>query len=417
MPRIGELLVADGVVSELAVQSALGFQRHTGEPFRLGTILLDRDLLPEENLLRALSSIHRCDFVTWSDLLKAPPHVVRLLPERAAVRLAAIPYALEGRGVRVAFKNPSNLAAVDEVSAVTNRPVIPAVLSEVRLLQAFNLFYGRPIPIEFRGVLQKLERNEERRLYKTRATQPSPYAGRPIAIKAGAPERDAAHPVSYAAPFLVAEPPHGELADAPDLLPDFTPAHPPTSEELADAMWRPSPADVAEENVQSMWAARAEPAPAPEPRSPTRDRLAESTLETVCGRLPRAVLLTSAQDGIHGWTARGAGLTRDQVSSIRIPWGEPSIFAFVKLSGSPHRGALSRILVPPKLAALLGDKAAASCAVYPVRIKERLVAFLYADRLGAPMSDEDHRSLEIAASALGSSLARLLVELRRAIPS
>src|SRR5262252_8654606 len=174
MPRIGELLVADGVVSEKAVQSALGFQRHTGEPFRLGTILLDRDLLDETNLLRALAAIHRCDSVTWSDILKAPPRVVRLLPERAAVRLAAVPYALEGRGVRVAFKNPSNLAAVDEVSAVTNRPVIPGVISEVRLLQAFHLFYGRPVPIEFRGVLQKLERNEARRLYRNRATQPEP---------------------------------------------------------------------------------------------------------------------------------------------------------------------------------------------------------------------------------------------------
>src|SRR5262252_8283776 len=170
MPRIGELLVADGVVSEKAVQSALGFQRHTGEPFRLGTILLDRDLLDETNLLRALAAIHRCDSVTWSDILKAPPNVVRLLPERAAVRLAAIPYALEGRGIRVAFKNPSNLAAVDEVSALTGRPVIPAVISEVRLLQALHLFYGRPVPIEFRSVLQKLERNEERRLYRTRAT-------------------------------------------------------------------------------------------------------------------------------------------------------------------------------------------------------------------------------------------------------
>src|SRR5215831_8693054 len=178
MPRIGELLVADGVVTEGAVQSALGFQRHTGEPFRLGTILLDRDLLPEENLLRALSAIHRCDYVTWSDILKSPPHVVRLLPERAAVRLAALPYALEGRGVRVAFKNPSNLAAVDEVSAVTNRPVIPAVIPEVRLLQAFHLFYGRPVPIEFRGVLHKLERNEERRLYRNRATMAAPREGR-----------------------------------------------------------------------------------------------------------------------------------------------------------------------------------------------------------------------------------------------
>ena len=106
MPRIGELLVSEGVLSDVAVQSALGFQRHTGEPFRLGTILLDRDLLPEENLLKALSAIHRCDYVTWPDILKTPPQVVRLLSERSAVRLGAVPYALEGRGVRVAFKNP-----------------------------------------------------------------------------------------------------------------------------------------------------------------------------------------------------------------------------------------------------------------------------------------------------------------------
>jgi len=423
MPRIGELLVADGVVSEKAVQSALGFQRHTGEPFRLGTILLDRDLLDETNLLRALAAIHRCDSVTWSDILKSAPQVVRLLPERAAVRLAAVPYALEGRGVRVAFKNPSNLAAVDEVSAVTNRPVIPAVISEVRLLQAFHLFYGRPVPIEFRGVLHKLERNEERRLYRTRATQPEPpLEGRfvneadqrvPIARALSAPPLT----IQYAAPFLSAEQSAGELADAPDLLPEFAPPSEPGDEELASGMWRPATLDADDSRVPAMWAARPAERVPEKPSVPARDRLAESTLETICARLPRAVLLTSAQDAVRGWTARGSGLTRDQFAGIRIPWGEPSIFAFVKLSGSPHRGSLSRVLVPPKLAALLGDKAAACCAVYPVRIKDRLVAFLYADRLGAPLSEEDYRNLEIASSALGSSLARLLLELRRSLPS
>jgi hypothetical protein len=66
---------------------------------------------------------------------------------------------------------------------------------------------------------------------------------------------------------------------------------------------------------------------------------------------------------------------------------------------------------------LLGDRGTSSCAVFPVRIKDRLVAFLYADRAGAPMSEEDYRAMEAAASTLGSSLAKLLLELRKAAPA
>jgi hypothetical protein len=456
MPRIGELLVAEGILSEVAVQSALGFQRHTGEPFRLGTILLDRDLLGEESLMRALSAIHRCDYVSWSDILQAPPQVVRLLPERTAVRLGAIPYGLEGRGLRVAFKNPSNLAAVDEVSAITSRPVVPAVISEVRLVQALSLFYGRQVPIEFRNVLLKLERNEERRLYRTRATMRAevPAAGaeapagsaRPIPIEGDHPEPDVAVPVppvalpraphSYSAPFVSAEMPTADLADAPDFLPGYAPPRVVSPEEQARAMWKEaSPtgergalAEADDRAAGAMWGPPAEKRPpvagtpaaagpaVPVERASARDQVAESLLENLAQTFPRVILLTSAQESVQGWTARGGGITREAMARVRIPWGEPSIFAFVKLSGMPHKGPLSRILLPPVLTEMLGPRAVASCAVFPVRIKDRLVAFLYADRGGAPMSDPDFRNLEIAASSLGSSLARLLLELRRGVP-
>jgi hypothetical protein len=442
MPRIGELLVAEGVLSEGAVQSALGFQRHTGEPFRLGTILLDRDLLGEESLLKALATIHRCDYVTWAEILKSPPHIVRLLPERAAIRLAAIPYALEGRGARVAFKNPSNLAAVDEVSALTGRPIVPAVISEVRLLQALHLFFGRPIPIEFRSVLHKLERNEERRGDRPRtATEAAPPPA-PVPDKTDAPPASPAPPrraratripisvgeedtppgrrTAYAAPFLSAEDPEGELGSA-ELLPDFAPPQPP--EELAARMWKDNGGSEIEPSVPVSVPVEA-PAPASvaaatplEARLSGRDRIAEVALDSLAMQFPRLLLFVSAQESIQGWSARGGGISREGVSRLRIPWGEPSIFAFVKLSGSPHRGGLSRVLMPPAVGRLLGPRATAACAVYPVRIKDRLVAFLYADRLGAPMSDHDYRTLEIAASSLGSALAKLLLELRKASPA
>ena len=452
MPRIGELLIAEGVLSEVAVRSALGFQRHTGEPFRLGTILLDRDLLGEDSLLKALAAIHRCDYATWPQILKAGPKIARILPERAAVRLGAIPYAFEGRGIRVAFKNPSNLAAVDEVSALTARPVLPAVISEIRLLQALNVYFGRPVPIEFRNVLQKLERNTERRLSRALGLTPEPPVSSPtlpppppnpytlprrdqareIPISVGEPPKPTARPAGFAAPFDQAEAPQtSEVADAeaPGFLPDFTPPSPESPEELAARMWKDA--------LPAEQSAAVESVPAPEPMPPlppvdpvapssgfsdfqappARDHIAENALDTLAARFPRILLLLSGQDAVQGWTGRGGRLTRSRVSRVRIPWGEPSIFAFVKLSGSPHKGALSRILLPPALAELLGDRATASCAVFPIRIKDRLVAFLYADRAGAPMSEEDYRALEAAGSTLGSSLAKLLLELRKAAPA
>ncbi|MEP6993407.1 MAG: hypothetical protein ABI968_02720 [Acidobacteriota bacterium] len=432
MPRIGELLVAEGVLSDVAVQSALGFQRHTGEPFRLGTILLDRDLLGEESLMKALSAIHRCDYVSWSEILQTPPRVVRLLSERAAVRLGAVPYALEGRGLRVAFKNPSNLAAVDEVSAVTNRPVIPAVISEVRLVQALHLFYGRPVPIEFRNVLLKLERNEERRLYRTRATMRAPIdpfaehvplaqeSVRRIPIASEDPPKPREAPLQYTAPFASAELAHGELAEAADFLPGYAPPRSLTPEEMVARMWTEVTSASAVEVYEAKKAGALRPqtsAEAPAARRPARNQAAEALLDSLAQRFPRVLLLASAQDSVQGWAGRGGGITGDAVAGVRIPWGEPSIFAFVKLSGSPHRGALSRILLPPVLSEMLGPKAIACCAVFPVRIKDRVIAFLYADRAGAPLSEEDYRELEIASSSLGSSLARLLMELRKSVPT
>ena len=43
--RIGELLVAEGLLSESVIHRALGYQRLSGERIKLGSILLDWDLL------------------------------------------------------------------------------------------------------------------------------------------------------------------------------------------------------------------------------------------------------------------------------------------------------------------------------------------------------------------------------------
>ena len=188
--RIGELLIAEGFLTEASIQRALGFQRSSLEKVKIGSILLNWELLSEEALLAGLAKLHRRPGVTWAALQDAPAQVVRLLSASHAARLGALPYADDRRLLRVAFVNPSNIAAVDEVSALTGRSVAPGVATEARLLQAHQKFYGRHVPMEYRTILQKLDR---------RATTVMPGA-RPAA--AGAAAAFASGPHAASAPSI-----------------------------------------------------------------------------------------------------------------------------------------------------------------------------------------------------------------------
>lgn len=164
--RIGERLVAEGKLSHTAVDRALGYQQLSGDRIRIGSILLAWKLLPEERLLETLAKTHGCEGVTWDTLAAAPIAAVKLLTAAVAIRLGAFPYAIERGAVRIAFRDPSNLAAVDEAAALIGKRIIPAIVPEVRLMQAHQKFYGRRLSAEVRAIVQKLER-------QTRADRPS----------------------------------------------------------------------------------------------------------------------------------------------------------------------------------------------------------------------------------------------------
>ena len=155
--RIGDVLLSEGLLSEKTLARALELQAATARGIKLGSILLKWDLLAESDLLASLAKLHRCAPVDWATLSRAQKSATRLLSAEQASRLGAVPYAHDGKKLRVAFANPSNIAAVDEVQAITGRRVIAAVTSEVRLVQAQQRFYARPLTREFSTLLQKME--------------------------------------------------------------------------------------------------------------------------------------------------------------------------------------------------------------------------------------------------------------------
>ncbi|MEP6801800.1 MAG: hypothetical protein ABJC07_07680 [Acidobacteriota bacterium] len=155
--RLGEWLLGEGLVTQASLTRALAAQTRVGHRLRLGGVLLASGLVSEDVLLDALSRLHSCRAVGWKTLSQAEPEAVASLSAARAARLEAFPYAVEKTILKVAFRDPSNLQAVDEVAAVTGRRIEPAVTSEVRLMQAHEKFYSRAISGEFSNVLKRLD--------------------------------------------------------------------------------------------------------------------------------------------------------------------------------------------------------------------------------------------------------------------
>jgi type IV pilus assembly protein PilB len=141
--KLGELLVAAGVIDELQLQSALGHQKQWGG--RIGHILLDLHFIDDLTLARTLAEQLDLQMIS---LRTAPLDlaVVRYLPQNVAERLLVFPVSFapdaQGNGVlTVAFSDPTNLAGIDEVRFETGKVVRPAVATESEVAWAIRRFY------------------------------------------------------------------------------------------------------------------------------------------------------------------------------------------------------------------------------------------------------------------------------------
>jgi len=112
---LGRLLVGEGSIDELQLRSAIQHQARWGG--RIGEALVAMGYVSEQVMLRALALQLGVAFVEIGQR-RIPDAVLRLVPQRLIRAKRLLPLALLGtmRGpLVVAFADPSDLAAVDEV--------------------------------------------------------------------------------------------------------------------------------------------------------------------------------------------------------------------------------------------------------------------------------------------------------------
>jgi len=138
--RLGDVLLQQRLISQEQLQQTLDLQHKTGK--KLGRLLIESGVITEEGLANGLARQLRIPFVN----LKTFPfraELVKLLPESAARRFRALVLEDKDHNLLVAFADPLDLFAFDEVSRLTKRNIAMAVAPETQLTLAFDRLYRR----------------------------------------------------------------------------------------------------------------------------------------------------------------------------------------------------------------------------------------------------------------------------------
>ena len=138
-PRLGDLLLGEGLVDEGQIAAALAVQRETGE--RLGRVLVGAGVISEAELTRVLARHLGLGAVDLEEHL--PDFTAgRLLRESFARRHIALPIGWDGDTLVVAMANPSDVFAIDDVRSMTGCTVRVVVADHVQLAKAIDLVWS-----------------------------------------------------------------------------------------------------------------------------------------------------------------------------------------------------------------------------------------------------------------------------------
>ena len=136
--RLGDLLVADGLLTPAQLQKALSEQRGSTE--KLGSILIKLGFINEEQLIGFLSRQYGVPSITLAQL-DIDPAVLRLVPAPIAKKYEVIPVRKMGNSLALAMADPTNVFALDDIAFMTNLQVLPLVASQTAVRKAIDRNY------------------------------------------------------------------------------------------------------------------------------------------------------------------------------------------------------------------------------------------------------------------------------------
>jgi type IV pilus assembly protein PilB len=136
--RLGDLLVAEGLISEAQLKQALSEQK--GKTEKLGSILARLGFITEEQLIGFLSRQYGIPSITLGNV-DVDGETLRLVPAPIARKYEVLPVKRIGGTLTLAMADPTNVFALDDVAFMTNLQILPVVAPQAAIRKAIEKVY------------------------------------------------------------------------------------------------------------------------------------------------------------------------------------------------------------------------------------------------------------------------------------
>ena len=140
--RLGDILIKQHIITEDQLKKALELQKGTGK--KIGEVFVDSGMITEEMIVRALQMQLGLKVVRLSGVV-IPKEVRNLVNVSLLKKYQCIPFELDPYNANIlhlAMADPMDMAAIDDISIVTNLQVEPYIATTREVLTAIDRCYG-----------------------------------------------------------------------------------------------------------------------------------------------------------------------------------------------------------------------------------------------------------------------------------
>jgi type IV pilus assembly protein PilB len=141
--RLGDLLVAEGLITAEQLRQALSEQK--GKADKLGSVLVRQGFLTEEQLIGFLSRQYGIPSITLVNI-DIDAETLRLVPVHIAKKYEVIPVKRIGSTLTLAMSDPTNVFALDDIAFMTNLQILPVVAPQAAIRKVLDRAYDAAQP-------------------------------------------------------------------------------------------------------------------------------------------------------------------------------------------------------------------------------------------------------------------------------